>query len=128
MLFLEVLIAEVLPVPIATVAVEEILAGEAQTSNLPKVLNLNYLKGLPPNAVYVDRRSKWGNPFILENECDRDFVCDEYEKYLLGNVVLLSQLEELRGKDLVCWCHPKRCHGHTLLRLANLPRYNMFLD
>jgi hypothetical protein len=28
-------------------------------------------------------------------------------------------LHELRGKDLVCWCAPKPCHGDVLLRLAN---------
>jgi hypothetical protein len=27
--------------------------------------------------------------------------------------------EELRGKDLVCWCAPQRCHADVLLKYAN---------
>jgi hypothetical protein len=32
-------------------------------------------------------------------------------------------LEELRGKDLACWCGPDeaRCHADVLLELANTP-------
>jgi hypothetical protein len=25
----------------------------------------------------------------------------------------------LRGKDLACWCAPKRCHAEVLRELAN---------
>ena len=27
--------------------------------------------------------------------------------------------DELKGKDLVCFCAPKLCHGEVLLRIAN---------
>ena len=87
---------------------------------MPRVLNINRDE-IPSGAVFVDRRTKWGNPTLLENESDRDWVCDEYEKFLRKNDVLLSQLHELRGKDLICNCAPKRCHADTLLRLANPP-------
>ncbi|WP_245303774.1 DUF4326 domain-containing protein [Pseudorhodoplanes sinuspersici] len=33
--------------------------------------------------------------------------------------MLVSQLHELEGKDLVCWCSPEACHGDVLLKLAN---------
>ena len=26
---------------------------------------------------------------------------------------------ELRGKDLVCWCAPQRCHADVLMKYAN---------
>jgi hypothetical protein len=26
---------------------------------------------------------------------------------------------ELRGKNLVCWCAPERCHAEVLIELAN---------
>lgn len=28
--------------------------------------------------------------------------------------------KELKGKDLVCWCAPKLCHGDVLLEIANV--------
>jgi hypothetical protein len=31
----------------------------------------------------------------------------------------MAALDELRGKDLACWCTPLACHGDVLLRLAN---------
>ena len=73
----------------------------------------------PPDAVYIGRGSKWGNPYHIGRDGTRNAVCDKYETYLLGNKVLMNSLHELRGKDLVCSCAPERCHGDTLLRLAN---------
>jgi len=35
---------------------------------------------------------------------------------------LLRSLDTLKGKDLVCYCAPARCHGDLLLRLANASR------
>lgn len=35
---------------------------------------------------------------------------------------LLRALDELRGRDLVCFCAPLPCHGHLLRRLANASR------
>ena len=32
---------------------------------------------------------------------------------------ILAALHELRGKNLVCWCAPKRCHAEVLIELAN---------
>jgi hypothetical protein len=31
---------------------------------------------------------------------------------------LLQALHELKGKDLICWCAPERCHADVLLELA----------
>lgn len=46
-------------------------------------------------------------------------VIEKYRNWLLKNPELLSQLEELRGKWLVCHCAPKACHGDVLLELLN---------
>ena len=70
-------------------------------------------------SVYIGRPSKWGNPFPLYGEQFRDEVVAKYEQHLLNSPELLAQLGELKGKDLVCWCAPKACHGDILLRLAN---------
>ena len=81
----------------------------------------NLRDGKPPNdAVLVDRRTPWGNPFPMDDEADRDFVCDEFEDYAKKRLTREPDwLSPLRGKNLVCWCAPKRCHAETLRRLAN---------
>jgi len=74
----------------------------------------------PPGAVYIGRGSPYGNPFVIGKDGTRDEVCDKYEFYIYRDKELLLQIrEELRGKDLVCFCKPKRCHGDFLLNLAN---------
>ena len=50
----------------------------------------------------------------------REEVIAMYERWLRDERPdLMATLHELRGKDLVCWCAPKLCHGDVLLRLAN---------
>lgn len=63
---------------------------------------------------YIGRGSKWGNPFIMGKDGDRTDVIRKYYFYLRDNVELRSQLEELRGKQLGCYCAPKACHGEVL--------------
>lgn len=76
----------------------------------------------PLNSVYIGRPGKWGNPFILGQDGTRTVVIEKYRTYLLNNPELLGQLEELRGKWLVCHCAPKACHGDVLLELLNPPK------
>ncbi len=66
--------------------------------------------------VRIDRSSKYGNPYRIGSDGNRDEVCDKYMVYLLGRVDLLRSLEELRGLRLGCWCKPLRCHGDILVR------------
>lgn len=76
----------------------------------------------PPDAVYVGRPSPWGNPFVMMTENDRNQVCDKFEAYARERLRREPDwLEPLKGKDLVCYCSPKRCHADTLLILANAP-------
>ncbi len=74
-----------------------------------------------PYDVLIDRTTKWGNPFIVGVDGDRDEVCDKYEKWLPTQFHLMDALHELTGKILGCWCKPKQCHGDFLLKLANKP-------
>jgi hypothetical protein len=69
----------------------------------------------PADAVYVGRGTPWGNPFIMRAEFERDSVCDRFEQQTLPTL----DVSALRGKHLVCWCAPKRCHADALLRKAN---------
>jgi hypothetical protein len=69
--------------------------------------------------IRIDRRSKWGNPFVMRNESDRDKVCDKYKVYLDEKLERGDlDLDELKdARRLFCHCAPKRCHGHYLREL-----------
>lgn len=88
---------------------------------MPRVLNLRDGKTprSSPTSVCIDRRTKWGNPFVIGLDEDRASVVAHHEEWIADQTELLAQLDELRGKDLVCWCAPLACHGDVLLRLAN---------
>ena len=83
----------------------------------PKVYNKHY-GNAPLDAVYVGRGSPWGNPFKMNSSdgAERNRVCDLFEKEILPTL----DLRPLRGKSLVCFCAPLRCHADALLREANL--------
>lgn len=86
------------------------------------IVNLRNLPIKTLLATRVDRGSSWGNPFVIEkqNEEERARVCDLFEAYAVWrSTVDPTWLVPLRGKNLACWCSPKRCHAETLLRLAN---------
>ena len=73
-------------------------------------------------AVRVDRRTPWGNPFVIPHDGDRNKVCDLFEAYAAWRLLVQPNwLDPLRDKDLACWCAPSRCHADTLMRLANRP-------
>lgn len=48
---------------------------------------------------------------------DREAVLSKYREYLLSRPDLLTDLHELDGEVLGCWCCPERCHGDVLLEL-----------
>jgi ParB-like chromosome segregation protein Spo0J len=73
-------------------------------------------------AVRIDRSTRYGNPFVLDEDGDRDEVCDAYERhYLPHKPSIAERIEagELTGKVLVCHCYPQRCHGDCLAVEAN---------
>jgi len=84
---------------------------------MPRVLN-KYKDTIPKDAVYIGRGSKWGNPYKITQDQSREVVISRYKDYL-GISGLLTHIDELRGKDLVCFCSPKPCHGDILLELSN---------
>lgn len=87
---------------------------------------------MPPNTIYVGRGSRWGNPFPIGKEGPlgriapdnlgavgmfEDMLVDPEMRQITGYP---SDLSELRGKNLACWCglnHP--CHADVLLEMAN---------
>jgi hypothetical protein len=80
--------------------------------------------GVPADAVYVGRPTRYGNPFEIGRDGTREEVVDKFEKYLLGKPELLERAtRELFGRSLVCWCAPERCHADVLLHyVSGVPR------
>lgn len=87
---------------------------------------------LPDGVICVTRPGKWGNPFAtvvdfraMLEECmglsfsGLECTLDQYTR--MGWIA--SNIEELRGKDLACFCPlDKPCHADVLIELANRPR------
>ncbi len=86
-----------------------------------EVLNKRWTSG-NAGAVYIGRGSIWGNPFRIGPDGDRAIVIAKYERWLRSRHHLLRALDDLRGRDLVCYCAPLPCHGDLLLRLASATR------
>lgn len=86
----------------------------------PEVLNKKNIRGKGPvDAVYVGRPTKWGNPFVIGVHGNREEVIELYREFLYSNYLLMQDLEELKGRDLICWCAPLPCHADVLLEEAN---------
>ena len=98
---------------------------------MPKVLNIrDYSFKVPLGGVYVGRAvpryglsaSKWGNPYVIRRHIrsQHEEAVSYFEDYAETKLGLdPNWLNELRGKDLVCWCAPLPCHADILLKLAN---------
>lgn len=108
---------------------------------MPSRIQLSRRKGftLPPNTVSVARPGRWGNLFSVAPkqspgskvsggiyvavptvedavECFRLWLTDNDD----GKAVALAAKQELRGKNLACWCKPNAlCHADVLLEVAN---------
>ena len=85
---------------------------------MPKVWNKRD-PNIPKDAVYVGRPSKWGNPFIVGRDGNREQVVEKFRQHFIDLFWREQIQEELKGKDLVCWCAPKPCHADVLLKIAN---------
>lgn len=98
-----------------------------------EIMNLNNCKPEFEYDVKVNGLSVLGspfhNPFHMDNEKDRDKICDEYEEWFKeegygseGTLELLK-LQALCGYHgklrLFCWCAPKRCHAQTIKNYLN---------
>lgn len=105
----------------------------------PVRIQLSRKKGwrMPENTVKVDRSTKWGNPFPIGEAGPLGRVAPDRE----GSVGFFRQmmvdpelraaagyptdLSQLRGKNLACWCplpkagEPDCCHAAVLIEVAN---------
>lgn len=84
---------------------------------------------LPDGVVCVTRPGKWGNPFddantfrvylrlAIEGGINPDI---RYNPVIERIMDIAKQIDDLRGKDLACWCAlDKPCHADVLIEFAN---------
>ncbi|RMI09385.1 DUF4326 domain-containing protein [Cellulomonas triticagri] len=88
-----------------------------------------------PEAVIVDRRTRWGNPYrvgditpVWRDRYGWGFVhtrasaVEAFADYAQsrGAPYTRALVAELAGRDLACWCPlDQPCHGDVLLQIAN---------
>lgn len=87
---------------------------------MPRVWNRSQLISIPPGAVLIDRTTRFGNPYRIGPDGTRTECIAQFERDTLNDPEFIELIRnELCGRDLVCWCWPKPCHGDVLLRIAN---------
>lgn len=97
---------------------DKVEAGETVVANFQRDKHLIQWATKNGKMVAIDRTSKWGNPFILGQDGDRDRVCDCFEEHYAPNKDSFTEsVSELKGKVLCCHCYPQRCHGDSLIKL-----------
>jgi len=97
-----------------------------------EIMNMRTVKPTESGDIKVDRSSVLGNPFFMDNEYERDEICDKYQvmfdKIIRQGVVLCEKdaafmreigrliiIHKIYGKlRLFCWCSPLRCHAETI--------------
>ncbi len=107
---------------------------------MPKRIQRKRTKGWrkPEGAVNVTRPGKWGNPFTVKAMKDAGYITSDskaavicveaFKAWMLGQKHWAHGIpmknppnaEELRGKDLMCYCDlDDPCHADVLLEIAN---------
>lgn len=75
---------------------------------------------VPLDAVYVGRRSLYGNQYIIGVHGDRAEVIAKFRAWCSHNPWFVERvMRDLTGKDLVCHCAPLPCHADVLLEFTN---------
>ncbi len=91
---------------------------------------------LPEGAIIVTRPTIWGNPFVVGRDGDLARCLEMYSGLAFGHIVrgigatvaeqeraqaaMMRARQQLRGKQLACWCRLDRpCHADLLIALAD---------
>ena len=61
----------------------------------------------------------WGNPFKIPAYTREQAILNFITAHCTDTDYLLAIRERLQGKNLGCFCAPKKCHGDWLLHVAN---------
>jgi hypothetical protein len=83
-------------------------------------------EAMRPGDIRIDRRTEFGNKFIIGRDGSRADVIGKFETAERARLADTGPAGEARrhkvramyGKRLFCWCDPLDCHGHVYARLA----------
>lgn len=109
---------------VTSYGLHEIPKYKKKEKKMPHLYNRTKDK-IPEGAVYIGRGSPWGNPFVIGRDGSRNEVCMKFEDWIMKPAqtnLRFRAIQVLRGRDLVCFCSPLRCHGLTWLEIANKPK------
>lgn len=97
---------------------------------MPSRIQLKRSRGwkMPPNAVKVDRTTRWGNPFTIAEFGSVAEAVARHGRWMRGEIAApkgetppadADIRSFLAGRDLACWCaEDEPCHADVLLRVA----------
>jgi hypothetical protein len=75
-----------------------------------------------PEDIRIDRRTEFGNEFIIGRDGTRADVIAKFEATerarLAASVTRRAKVRQMHGRRLFCWCAPQPCHGNVYARLA----------
>jgi len=77
---------------------------------------------------YPPTDSIWANPYKISADMTREMCLYYYRHYIIDKLrtgsIAISELEQLNGKTLGCWCKEKgqniSCHGDILVELLEM--------
>jgi hypothetical protein len=76
--------------------------------------------------IRIDRRTEFGNEFIIGRDGSRADVIVKFEQAERARLsdpgpageARRRKVRTLHNRRIFCWCAPLPCHGHVLARLA----------
>eukprot|EP00392_Amoebophrya_sp_AT5.2_P017787 g18199.t1 len=121
--------------PTSTESVGGVEQQETEVTNLHTAFGGGFVRGKEiaewrrqdERNIYVGRGSKWGNPFKVGRDGNREEVLEKYEAYLRSSG-LRSKVGELKGKRLGCFCHPFPCHADILKQAIEEDEVNLLCE
>ena len=84
-----------------------------------RVYNLEAKDADKSKVIPIDRRSIFGNPYVLNRDGNRKEVIKAYKEWFDIRIYIdptfKEAVETLVGKTLGCWCTPLPCHGDVII-------------
>ena len=79
-----------------------------------------------PGDIRIDRRTEFGNQFIIGRDGSRADVITKFEAAERQRLAdpgpageaRRQKVRAMHGRRLFCWCAPEPCHGNVFARLA----------
>ena len=99
--------------------------------NMNNKAHMDHMRaGVGASDIYVrvDRKTIFGNPYMIGRNGTRDEVVEKYRRYMHSKYAeggeyqrkmnSLAVLVARRTVHLACWCVPENCHGREILRFV----------